>query len=130
MNQLFTPARQAFLTGAMDWNSMPVAMALIDSTYTFNEAHSFFSDIPATAIITSKHLAGEVAIQGFATAQPATFTALSSQAVASIVLFEDTGDAATSRLIAFYDEDPLPFVPTGFDYVIAADGIFGGFFRL
>lgn len=96
-----------------------VKAVLVDTgAYTYNDAHDFLDDIPGGArIATSGNLANKtVTIVGddvnvdcddFDVVIPA-----SQPTIEAIVFYIDTGTAATSRLIRFYDTGSgFPFTP-------------------
>jgi hypothetical protein len=79
------------------------------------------SSIPAGArTATSANLTAKTVAAGIADASDATFTAVpvdSSQEY--VVIYQDTGDVNTSRLIAFIDTATgLPVTPNGGDIVV------------
>ena len=64
---------------------------------------------------------------GVVDAADTVFTALSGDAVESLILFKDTGSEATSDLIAFWDTATgLPLTPNGADVTVvwSASGIY------
>lgn len=122
-NALFDKGREAFLNGDISWSGDSLKVVLVDSAlYTVNLAtHQFLSDVPVgarTAI--SGNLTGKTIAAGVADASDATFTAVpvdSSQEY--VLIYQDTGDVNTSRLIAFIDTATgLPVTPNGGDIVV------------
>lgn len=118
-NNLYTKARQGFLSGDISWTSHTIRAVLVDSAqYTVNIAsHQYLSDIPAGArVATSSALTGKTATDGYAGADSTTLPAVTGASAEAIVLYKDTGSAATSNLIAYIDTNPgLPIVPNGGD---------------
>lgn len=104
-----------------------LSVNLVTSGYTFNQAHDFENDLGANVVATST--IGNPAWTGrVLDGDDVVFSSLTGSAVAAAVLFMDTGDPATSRLIAYLDTGitGLPFTPSGADATLAWDaaGIF------
>lgn len=119
---LYDKARERFLSGGLDWDSDTVKAVLVDTAaYTPDPAtDEFLSEIPAVdRIAVSAALTGKTVTAGVADAEDVTFPAVSGDSVEAIVLFKDTGDPATSPLIAFLDNAVgLPFTPSGADVIV------------
>ena len=103
-------------------------VALVDTgTYTYSAAHEFLTSL--TGVVgTAQTLGTKTYVNGTLDAADATFTAVTGATVEALVLYLDTGVAATSRLVAFLDTGytNLPVTPNGGDIVIqwAVAGIF------
>lgn len=132
MNQIYTPTRQKFLRGQIDWNVSDMYVCLVDNQYTFDTNHEFLDSIPAPSRIATADIPNETSVNGFAQGGSAQFIGLSSPStIMAVVIFRNTGDPATSELVAFYDDVVgIPFTPVGLDYFVSQDLTFGGFFRL
>lgn len=104
-----------------DANSDPVAgtvkVQLVDSGYTYSAAHDFFDDVTAgTRVGTAVTLGSKTFTNGLFDAVCPDFTALSGDAVAGFVVYLDTGNEATSRLMLHYDDAAVfPLTPLGLD---------------
>lgn len=131
---LYDHGRQAFLNADIDWSSDDIRVLLVhEPEYTVDLVnHQYLSSIPAPArVATSPLLAGKTSTAGVAGASNTVFTALTGAVVHAVVLFQDTGDPATSRLIAYNNEYPsLPFTPNGGDLTIEWDSGADRIFRL
>lgn len=126
-NNLYQKARRAFLEKKIDWVGDTIKAALLSATYTPNLAtDEFLSVIPGGAVqgtptdITTK----TVSAAGVANGDDVTFFAVTGSVVTQIVIYLDTGNPATSYLIALFDTVPglLPFTPDGNDVVIVWNG--------
>lgn len=110
---------EAVLKGEVNWLGDNIRAVLIDKDmYTPNKAtHNFLSNIPDPAILyTSVNLSGKTATKGLAKADPATFINATGPSASAVVLYKHTGNAATSRLIAYYDQaSGFPVIPNGAD---------------
>ncbi|MBB4844992.1 hypothetical protein HNP55_003538 [Paucibacter oligotrophus] len=106
-NFLYDKAREAFGNAGINWLSDTISVMLIDaSAYTVNAAtDQFLSSIPSPARIGSAvALTGKTNVAGVMGAADVAFTGLvSAPTIEAVVLFKDTGNAATSALIAYID---------------------------
>jgi hypothetical protein len=101
MNTIYPLAREKFLTGALDWSSDDIKVVLLDNTYTYSAAHEFLTDLTGV-VATSGNLTGKTTTGGVADADDLTFPALvAGDTIVSVVIYRDTGLAATSDLIIF-----------------------------
>jgi len=131
MNQLYTPAREKFLTGQLDWRVLDVRLILVSATYIFSTNHEFLDSIPLAARVADGDVLNETTTDGFAQGDQVLFPGLLGDEITQIILYANTGAESTSPLIAYYDTvTGVPFTPTGIDYYISPDLVFGGFFRL
>lgn len=124
-NTLFDNARQMFLEAQINWMTDTIKCILVDAgNYTAQTAtHKHLSDISSSArvtqpvTLTSKSTAG-----GAADAADVTFTSVSGNSIEAIVLYKDSGDEATSPLIAWIDTATgLPITPNGGDIIVSWD---------
>lgn len=143
MSALFDGGRQSFLEGGIAYLTDTIKIMLIDQAiYNPNVAtDNFFGDITSTARIgnSSGHtradmptLAGKTSTAGVADANDVTFTTVSAgAALASLVIFKDSGADGTSRLIAKIDSGTgLPVTPNGGDITVAFDNGANKIFKL
>lgn len=105
-----------------------VKAALVDTgTYTYSAAHQFLSSLSGV-VGTAQILGNKTYTDGVLDAADVIFTAVTGATVETIVLYIDTGVAATSPLVAYIDTGVtgLPVTPNGGDISIAwnASGIF------
>ncbi|MFI8696770.1 hypothetical protein [Dietzia maris] len=122
-NALFDNGREGFLDGSINWQSDNIKAVLVDTgAYTASLAsNKFLADIPSAArVATSPNLTGKTSTGGVADANDVTFTSVSGPTVEAVVLYKDTGNASTSRLIAYIDTGTgLPITPNGGDIATA-----------
>jgi len=133
-NAFYPLFKQALLTAGVNLVTGTVRAQLIDTgAYTFGAGHEFLASIPSGARIGAPvTLSGKSVAGGVFDAADATFVSVpasvgSAAAVEAMVLYLDTGDAATSRLIAYFDvATGLPFTPDGGNRAVVwpANGIF------
>lgn len=133
-NVVYPLARRECLRGGLSFTSSNIKAVLVDlGQYTYSASHEFLSDVPSGArVATSGNLASKTDTGGVADADDVTFVALtggggSADIIEAVILYIDTGSAATSRLLVFIDTAAgLPVTPTGGDHTIRwnASGIF------
>lgn len=106
-----------------------VKVALVDTgTYTYNSANQFYSSVSSAVVGTPQTIGTKTFTNGVFDGADVTFTAVTGSSVEALVLYVDTGSAATSPLVAFIDTSVtgLPVTPNGGDISITwnASGIF------
>lgn len=134
-NGRYSKGREKFLSAQIDWLNDDIKAALIDAAdYTVNlVTHEFLSDIPLigrTAI--SNSLADKTVTNGWAGSSNIVFENPVGDISEAIVIFKDTGDAATSPLIAYLDTNiqNLPLFLNGAKVTIIFDEAVDGIFRI
>lgn len=133
-NIMYDKAYEAFGNAQINWLADTIKVVLVDTgTYTLNAAtHEFLSDIPSGArIVTSAALTGKTNVLGVLDAADASWPAVAGPSGEAVVIFKDTGTAATSRLIYYLDTaSGLPVTPNGGDINIQWDNGAGKIGRL
>lgn len=133
-NALYDKGREGFLDGSIDWDTNTIKVVLVDTAdYTVNlTSHQFLSDVPALArVATSPALTGKTVAAGVADAADVTLTAVTGDPCEALIIYQDTGVEATSRLIAYIDTATgLPVTPNGGDITIAWDNGANKIFKL
>lgn len=124
-NALYTLAKKAFLDADIDLLVDNIKVVLIDAAdYTVNlSTDQFLSIIPGAArVATSANLAGKSTTGGVFDATDVTFTAVAGDVSEALVIYQDTGVEATSRLIGYFDTyTGLPITPNGADINLVWD---------
>ena len=124
-NAVYDKGRQKFLEGSIAWLTDTITAVIVDiNDYVVNLAsHEFLSDVPVGArVATSPALTAKTTTAGVADCADITFTAVSGDVAEGMVVIKDTGNAATSPLIAYLDTATgLPVYPTGGDVVVVVD---------
>lgn len=115
MKGLYDKSRQKFLEGRLAWLTDTIRAVLVD-TGLYNPdlaSDEFLSDVPAAArAAILGPLTGKTSLAGVADADDVALASLTSASIEALVLFRDTGNEATSDLIAYTDEvENLPFTP-------------------
>ena len=126
-NALYTKAREKILKGEIGWLTDTIRAVLVDlDDYPADLAtDEFLIHVPAIARATngiSPPFANKTADNGVADADDVTLNAVSGDQSEAILIYKDTGDEATSPLIAFIDTAAgLPVTPSGGDVTVAWD---------
>lgn len=127
-NAIYPKAKEQMLQGGINLSTGTVKIALVDTgTYTYSAAHEFYSSV--TGVVgTPATLSTKTFTNGTFDAANATLTGVSGATFEALIIYIDTGSAATSRLIAYLDTGwtGLPGTPNTGDINILfnASGIF------
>lgn len=114
-NAIYPLWKQTLLQGSSNLSTANVKVALVDTgSYTYSAAHQFLSSVTGITA-TSGNLTTKTFANGTFDSDDPTFGAVSGVQSEALVVYEDTGTAATSRLIAYYDTGVtgLPVTPNG-----------------
>ena len=98
---------------------------MIDTgNYTYSTAHDFLDDVGSSAKIgTAGTLGSKTVTSGVFDAADITYSSVTGATVEAIIIYKDTGNAATSNLIAYIDtaSSGLPVTPNGGDITVTWD---------
>jgi hypothetical protein len=126
-NALFDKGRESFLRGEISWNNDDIKAVLVNHSVDIPNISTdqFLSDIDAGAqVAISNSLTGKTTINGVADADDINFPVVSGPPVQSMVTYQNTGNAATSRLIAYNDTlgtGNFPITPNGGQIILTVD---------
>ena len=129
-NALFPKWKEQLLqfTANNNLSAGTVKVALVTAGYTYSSSDQFYSSVSASVVGTPQTIGSKTFTNGVFDGADVTFTAVSGSQVVSLVIYIDTGSAATSPLVAFIDTGVtnLPVTPNGGDILITwnASGIF------
>lgn len=115
-NTLYAKAKEKFLAGTIDMVSDTIKVCLIDTNdYTPNFAtHEFFSSVAGAAVVASATLTSKSITNGVFDAADVTFNSVTGDQCEALLIYADSGSAATSPLIALIDTTTgLPITPNG-----------------
>lgn len=133
-NALYDYGREGFLAGDIDWDGNDIKCILVDTAdYTVDLAtDQHLDDVPAAArVATSGNLASKTTTAGVADAADVTFPSVTGDVSEALVIYQDTGVEATSRLIAYIDTATgLPVTPNGGDITVTWDDGANKIFKL
>jgi len=129
-NAIYPKYKEALLDASanIDINDGTVKVALIDTgVYPYNSAHEFYSSVSGV-VGTPQTINNTTVANGLFDGDNVTFTSVSGNSVEALLIYIDTGSAATSRLVTWLDTGVtgLPVTPNGGDITITwnASGIF------
>lgn len=128
-NGFYTKGLEQMLNANIAWASDTIKAVLVDSaTYTPNlSTDDFLSDIPSGERVATVTLANGVVTGGNVDFDDAVFSSVSGDESELVVIYKDTGDAATSPLLILFDTATgLSYVPNGndIDLVLNGSGLF------
>jgi hypothetical protein len=127
---IYPITKKAFLDADCDLLVLDIRAVLIDTgTYTYSAAHDFYNDLSGVVGTESGVFANKTTTAGVFDADNITFTAVTGATAEALVIFADTGNVATDRLIAYIDSATgLPVTPNGGDITVTWSG--SGIFAL
>jgi hypothetical protein len=124
-NALYGKGRQAILEGSIAILTDNIKVVLVDAAdYTVSiDVDQFLSDVAAGGrVATSGNLASKTSTLGVFDAADVTLTSVTGDVSEALVIYKDTGSAATSPLIAYIDSATgLPVTPDGNNITITWD---------
>lgn len=86
--------------------------ALVDTgTYTYSSGHDFYNDVSAGVVGTPVALSNVTTTGGVLNADDTVFTNVNGNSIEAVIILMDSGDVATSRVLAFIDG--LTLTPNG-----------------
>lgn len=129
-NALYPSYKQLLLGAGLNLTSLTIKAALVDTgVVAYNSSHDNYDDISAGVIGTPVTLAGKTITNGvFDSSTNPSFTGLvAAPTIEAVVIYYDSGSAATSTLIAWIDSAtglPVAAGATQVDVTWDAAGIF------
>lgn len=122
-NKFYPKGKKKILDADIDLLVDTIKVALFKSTYTYDAAHEFLSDVSAHIISTAQALAGRTTTDGVFDANDITYPAVTAgYSATQLVLYKDTGVAGTSALVAHFDViTNFPVTTNGADVIITWD---------
>lgn len=129
-NALYPKWKQALLefTANNDLDGQTVKVALVTAGYTYSAGDQYYSSVSASVVGTPQTIGNKTFTNGIFDGDDVVFTAVTGSQVVALVIYIDTGNSATSPLVAFIDTGVtnLPVLPNGGDITITwnATGIF------
>lgn len=123
-NAIYPKWKEAVIQGSANSSLAGNVKAILVDTadYTYNAAHDFLDDVPGGAIVaTSGNLGTKTYTNGTFDTADFTFTAVTGDVSEALIIYIDTGSAATSRLVCYRDTSVtgLPVTPNGGDITVS-----------
>ncbi|MDQ0923336.1 putative RNA methylase [Pseudarthrobacter sp. W1I19] len=107
---LYPPFKQSLLSQNpsvdLDTDTIKVALVNVSTDYTYSAAHQYKSSVTSYSGTTDQTLTSPTVALGVFDAADSTFTSVAisgAKTVQALVVYKDTGSAATSPLIAYID---------------------------
>lgn len=100
-NTLYPKGREGFLTGQIDWLTDDIKVSGLTDAYTYAATHEFYTDLVGV-VFDSSNFTGKDATDGVGDADDILEPTVSGSDVKRLIIWQDTGVPATSRLIAYY----------------------------
>lgn len=118
-NALYAKGKEKMLSGAIDFTTDTIKVALIKNDYAQNLAtDEFYTSISASVLGTPQTLASKSVVAGVFDAADITYTAVTAGDTSEgLVIYKDTGVAGTSPLLAYID------TITGFPLLLAGGDV-------
>lgn len=122
MTAVYMAGRDAMLRGQVDFMADTIKVALVGDDFTFDDTDETLSDVTVLAV---DHvvLSPTAVTNGRVTVEDVTFPSVTGADIGGLVVYKDTGDPATSTLIAAIDGRadtvPLDITPNGGDIVFS-----------
>jgi hypothetical protein len=127
-NAVYPLYKQSLLTGDTNISLTTGTVKVALSSAAYSAANQYYSSVSASTVGTPQTINNKTVANGLFDGDDVTFTAVTGSTVSTLILYIDTGSAATSRLVAYIDTNVtgLPVTPNGGDIVITwnASGIF------
>lgn len=113
---VYPKAKEAMLSQnpSIDLDADTIKAALVDTgTYIYSANHQYYNSVSGV-VGTPVTLGSKSLTNGVFDAADVTFTSVSGSSAEAIIIYKDTGSAATSPLIAYIDSGTgLPVTPDG-----------------
>lgn len=123
-NALYVKGKEKILSAAINFSSDTLKVRLVKNTYAQNlTTDEFVSLVTKVTGTTDQLLTGKTVTGGVFDANDVTFTAVpAGETSEGVVIFKDTGDDATSPVIAYIDTiTGFPLATNGGDITIQWD---------
>jgi hypothetical protein len=123
-NALYTKGKEKILSGAINFATDTLKVALVKNNYEQNLAtDEFFTSISAHVLNTPITLAGKTVTGGAFDANDPTFVGVTAGDISEgVVIYKDTGSPASSPLLAYIDAiTGFPLATNGGDITVQWD---------
>ena len=120
-NRLYPKFKEALLKKQVDLIGDVIKVVLIDTAdYSYVDTHEFLSSVDEAARVGTPQALGTKSVTGGVfDAADVTLPAVVGDQSEALLIYQDTGNPATSRLIGYFDQaNGLPVAPSGADVPI------------
>jgi len=115
-NKWYPKAKEAMMNGDLALDSDDIIAILVDTaSYSYNDAHEFLSEIPVgERVAISSSLTNKTTTNAVFDSDDLIFASVVGDPSEALVLVQDSGNPATSRLVMYVDTATgLPVDPDG-----------------
>lgn len=129
-NAIYPKYKEAILAASANVSLTTGTVKVALSTAAYNSVHDFYDDVSASTVGTPQTIGSTTVTNGLFDGTDVTFTSVTGSQVTALIIYIDTGSAATSRLVTFLDTNVtgLPVTPNGGNISITWSG--SGIFQL
>ena len=123
-NVFYAKGKEKILSADIDWVTDTIKVMLVKNTYPQNlSTDEFLDDVEAYRLNTDQTLSGKSITNGVFDAADPTWTAVTAGDTSEgVVIYKDTGSAATSPLLIYIDSiTGFPLATNGGDITAAWD---------
>lgn len=123
-NVFYAKGKEKILSADIDWVTDTIKVMLVKNTYPQNlSTDEFLDDVEAYRLNTDQTLSGKSITNGVFDAADPTWTAVTAGDTSEgVVIYKDTGSAATSPLLIYIDSiTGFPLATNGGDVTAAWD---------
>lgn len=123
-NVFYAKGKEKILSADIDWVTDTIKVMLVKNTYPQNlSTDEFLDDVEAYRLNTDQTLSGKSITNGIFDAADPTWTAVTAGDTSEgVVIYKDTGSAATSPLLIYIDSiTGFPLATNGGDITAAWD---------
>lgn len=123
-NAHYAKGKEKTLKALINWETATIKAALVRNDYPQNlTTDEFYSTISSYVVGTPQALANKTVTNGIFDADDVTFSAVAAGSTCeAVVLYVDTGNPATSSLLAYIDTiTGFPYTTSGGDCLIQWD---------
>jgi hypothetical protein len=114
VSAVYPKAKEQYAQAGINMLTDDIRVMLVLSTYTYNAAHQFISDLGAVDNGRSAALGTKDVTNGVFDAADSSITATAGSPCNALIIFKHTGADGTARVIAYLDSTSilgLPFTP-------------------
>lgn len=102
-NAVYPKAKAAMLSGAVNVMGSTVRIQMFDDDVVYDATDEFLSNVTGTALGSAIEITSKDVASGQFTGSIGAFTPPDGGTVIALIVFIDTGSAATSRVLAWID---------------------------
>lgn len=133
----YNKGKAGIIDGSIDEDTDTIKMLLVDENYVFDADHNYVSQVSSDELSGTGYVRKTLSVtvtqddandKADVDASDVTWAGLNAGTIAGAIMFKDTGDDATSPLIALFRAAEFPVVTSGDNekFQVHASGLFSG----